>query len=149
MHSRSTVRSGVVKRPAHRIERVNEIIKEILSELLLLQIKDPRVGMVTITSVRASADLSSAKVFYTVMGGVDRRADTEKGLRSAKGFMRKVVADELKLRAAPELRFEYDDSLDRAMGIEKALKNEAIRIQDEEPVAPENRSPDENNDESA
>lgn len=111
-----------MKRSSHRIERVNGTIKEILSELLLTQIKDPRVGMVTITSVRVSSDLSTAKVYYTVMGDDDRRAETERGLNSAKNFMRRVVADELKLRSAPELKFEYDDSLDRAMRIEEALK---------------------------
>ena len=113
-----------MKKSSHRIERVNETIKEILSELLLGQIKDPRVGMVTITSVRVSSDYSTAKVFYTVMGDENRRADTVQGLKSARNFMRKQVADELKLRSAPELRFEYDDSLDRAMRIEQALKDE-------------------------
>jgi len=115
-----------VKRSSHRIERVNGTIKEILSELLLTQIKDPRVGMVTITSVRVSSDLSTAKVYYTVMGDEERRVDTERGLKSAKNFMRKVVADELKLRSAPELRFKYDDSLDRAMVIEETLKSESL-----------------------
>jgi ribosome-binding factor A len=114
-----------LKKSSHRIERINETIKEILSELLLTQIKDPRVGMVTITSVRVSSDFTTAKVYYTVMGDEARRIDTERGLKSAKNFMRKFVADELKLRTAPELRFEYDDSLDRAMGIEKALKEDS------------------------
>jgi ribosome-binding factor A len=126
-----------LKRPRYRIERVNEIIKEILSELLLGQIKDPRVGLVTITSVRVSSDLSTAKVYYTVMADEDKRVDTERGLRSAKNFMRKVVADELELRSAPDLRFVYDDSLDRAMGIEKALRDEAQRENDSDP---ENKS---------
>ncbi len=116
-----------MKKSPHRIERINETIKEILSELLIVQIKDPRVGMVTITSVRVSSDFSTAKVFYTVMGDVDRRVETERGLRSAKNFMRKFVAEELKLRNAPDLRFEYDDSLDRAMRIEKALKEDSLR----------------------
>jgi len=122
-----------LKRSSHRIERVNETIKEILSELLLVQIKDPRVGMVTITSVRVSSDFSTAKVYYTVMGDEDRRIDTERGLKSAKNFMRKIVADELKLRSAPDLRFEYDDSLDRAMRIEKALKDDSLQRKNGDP----------------
>lgn len=127
MSSRSFVRSGALKRHSHRIERVNETIKEILSELLLEQIKDPRVGMVTITSVDVSSDFSTADVHYTVMGDEDQRTNTERGLRSAKNFMRKAVADELKLRNAPDLRFKYDDSLDRAMRIEQTLREESLR----------------------
>jgi ribosome-binding factor A len=111
-----------MKKPAYRIERINETIREVLSELLLGQIKDPRVGMVTITAVRVSSDMSSAKVHYSVMGDESKRAETEQGLKSAKNFMRKTVADELKLRVAPELRFVYDDSLDKSFAIEEALK---------------------------
>lgn len=128
-----------MRRSSHRIERVNETIKEILSELLLVQIKDPRVGMVTITSVRISSDLSTAKVYYTVMGDEDRRIDTERGLKSAKNFMRKFVADELKLRSAPDLRFEYDDSLDRAMRIEKALKDDSLQRKNGDPKQAEQK----------
>jgi len=111
-----------MKRPSYRIERINETIKEVLSELLMRQIKDPRVGMVTITSVRVSNDLSTAKVHYSVMGDENERSETERGLRSARNFMRKAIADGLKLHSSPELRFVYDDSLDRAIAIEEALK---------------------------
>jgi len=111
-----------MKKPSYRIERINETIKEVISELLLNAIKDPRVGLVTITAVRVSSDLSSAKVHYSVMGDEVERAETEKGLRSAKNFMRTAVSNELKLRIAPELRFVYDDSLDKSFAIEEALK---------------------------
>ncbi len=121
-----------MKRPSHRIERVNETIKMVLSELLLSQIKDPRVGMVTITSVRVSKDFSSAKVYFSVMGDEAQRADTLRGLKSARHFMRGVVADALKLRNAPELRFVYDDTLDRAMAIEEALKKNPPKDDDPE-----------------
>ncbi len=127
-----------MKKPSFRIERINETIKEVLSELLLSSIKDPRVGMVTITAVRVSSDLSSAKVHYSVMGDEIERADTEKGLRSAKNFMRTAVSKELKLRSAPELRFVYDDSLDKSFAIEEALKKTKT-----EP-AQKNDSPDDN-----
>lgn len=111
-----------MKKPSYRVERINETIKEILSELLLRAIKDPRVGMVTITAVRVSSDLSSAKVHYSVMGDEVEKAETEKGMRSAKNFMRTAVANQLKLRSAPELIFVYDDSLDKSFAIEEALK---------------------------
>jgi ribosome-binding factor A len=116
-----------VKKPSYRVERINETIKEILGELLLGQIKDPRVGMVTITAVRVSSDLSTAKVHYTVMGEENDRLDTERGLASAKNFMRMTVASELKLRSAPELKFVYDDSLDRSLAIEEALRTSKRR----------------------
>lgn len=109
---------------SYRIERVNETIKELLSELLLGDaIKDPRIGMVTITAVRVSGDMAVAKVHFSVMGDDDAREQTTRGLVSARNFMRKVIADELKLRVAPELRFVYDDSLDRALRIEEALRD--------------------------
>jgi ribosome-binding factor A len=107
---------------SYRIERVNETIKEILSELVLNQVKDPRVGLVTITAVRVSGDMAVAKVHYSVMGDENERAETHKGLVSARAFMRKTIGRELKLRKAPELRFVYDDSLDRSIAIEEALK---------------------------
>jgi ribosome-binding factor A len=107
---------------SYRIERINETIKEILSELVLSQVKDPRVGLVTITAVRVSADMAVAKVHYSVMGDEHERAETHRGLVSARTFMRKTIGSELKMRNAPELRFVYDDSLDRAIAIEQALK---------------------------
>lgn len=107
---------------SYRNERINETIKEILCELLLGRIKDPRVGMVTITSVRVTSDFSLARVYYSVMGDEERRAQTELGLNSARSFMRNTIGKELKLRSAPELRFIYDDSLDKSFAIEEALK---------------------------
>lgn len=119
-----------MKKPSYRIERINETIKEVLGELLLSGLKDPRVGVVTITAVRVSQDFSSAKVHYSVLGDDEQRADTRRGLESAKNFMRKTIADELKLRSAPELRFVYDDSLDRALAVEEALKRSRTATED-------------------
>lgn len=107
---------------SYRQERINETIKEVLCELLLGRIKDPRVGMVTITSVRVTSDLSLARVYYSVMGDEDMRAETEQGLNSARNFMRNTIGKELKIRNAPELRFIYDDSLDKSFAIEEALQ---------------------------
>ena len=121
---------------SYRQERLNENIKELLSELILKKIKDPRVGFVTITSVKISADQMTAKVYFSVMGSEQDRLDSRKGLRSARNFMRRVVGDQLKLRHVPEFRFVYDDSLDKAMKIEEVLKelkkNDAARPEDDE-----------------
>ena len=105
-----------------RMERLNESIKELLSELLLGRIKDPRIGFVTITAVKISSDLLTAKVYYSVMGGEEEKLESKRGLDSARNFLRKTVSKELKMHHAPELRFVYDDSLDKAIAIEEALK---------------------------
>ena len=113
---------------SYRIERLNESIKALLSELIGKSIKDPRVGFVTITSVEVARDLETAKVYYTVLGEEEDRVESKQGLVSARNFLRKSVGRELKLRNAPDLRFVYDNSLDRAIEIEDAIR----RIHDEE-----------------
>jgi len=107
---------------SYRIERVNETIKEIIGDLLLNGIKDPRVGFVTITGVRTSGDLSVARVHYSVLGDEEVRSTAHKGLVSAARFIQRVLAKELKVRISPHLVFIYDDSLDRAMRIEEMLR---------------------------
>ena len=107
---------------SYRKEKLGERIKELIGELVLNQLKDPRIGLVTITSVRVAPDLTSAKVYFTVMGDDAARAETRKGLESAKNFLKKTVGRELQLRQVPELRFEYDDALDRAMRIDETLE---------------------------
>lgn len=122
-------------KPSYRIDRINGRIKEILGDLILTSIKDPRVGMVTITAVKVSADLSYAKIYYSVMGDESARADTRSGLESAKNFMRRTVADELGMRNAPELRFVYDDTLDRALAIDDKLRE--VGLGDDSPAEAE------------
>jgi ribosome-binding factor A len=107
---------------SYRKEKLNERIKELIGELLLNRVKDPRVGLVTITSVTIAPDFTTAKVYFTVMGDEAVRAETREGLDSATSFLRKTVANELKLRVAPELRFVYDDTLDRAMRIDETIE---------------------------
>ena len=113
-----------------RIERLNDAIKELISELIHKRVKDPRIGFVTILSVDVAADLTSAKVYYSVMGSDEDKAATLQGLESAAGFFRRVIGKELKLRYSPELRFTYDHSLDKAIAIDEKLRE--IREEDEE-----------------
>lgn len=124
---------------SYRIERVNETIKEIIGGLILNGIKDPRVGLVSITAVRASGDLAFARVCYSVMGDEEARGRSHEGLVSATSFIRKVIAKELKVRTPPELIFEYDDSLDRAMRIEEKLRE--VGLDDEDTTSPETEEP--------
>jgi len=114
-----------------RKERINELVKEILSELLASDdFKDPRIGLVTITAVKVAKDMASAKVSFSVMGDDVQRAETLKGLISARAYMRTIVSRSLKVRSAPELRFVYDDSLDKSLRIEKTLRD--VGVYDEE-----------------
>lgn len=123
-------------RSNHRIERVNELIKEVLSELVMTEVKDPRVGLVTIVGVRVTHDLSSAKVLFSVMGDEEQRAMTLKILKGASGYMRRVLVRQLDVKVAPELRWVYDDSLDRSFRIEEMLRDTGTardRTKDDEP----------------
>jgi len=106
----------------YRIERINEIIKEVLSEIILTEVKDPRVGLVTIVGVRVAKDLSTAKVHFSVLGDTAQREVSMKILKGASGFMRHAIADAIDVQHAPELRWIYDDSLDRAFRIKEGLR---------------------------
>ena len=108
---------------SYRKERMNETMKEVLSDLLFNQVKDPRVGFVTITAVVVSRDYETAKVYYTVMGDDEEKEESKRGLISAGGFLRKTVCSHLKLRNAPELHFVYDDTLDRSIRVEEAIRD--------------------------
>ena len=107
---------------SYRLEKINDVMKELLSELIFKTLRDPRIGFVTVTAVQTAPDLMSARVYVSVMGSEDDKKATLLGLESAGSFLRRTVGRELKLRYAPELRFIYDDSLDRAIAIEDVLK---------------------------
>lgn len=95
-----------------RPQKVADLIQRELAELIRLELRDPRVGMVTITSVDVSPDLSHAKVFFTLL---DKKllAETSHGLQRAAGFLRSQLAHRMKLYTTPELRFAYDESVER------------------------------------
>jgi ribosome-binding factor A len=101
-----------VKRGQGRPQKLGDQIQRELSDLLARELRDPRVGMVTITSVDVSPDFSHAKVFFTVLEK-DKLEDTVHGLRRAAGFLRSQLARRIKLYTTPELRFEYDESVER------------------------------------
>ena len=108
--------------PFKRADRVAGLIQEELSRLLLREVKDPRLHRVTITAVRVSPDLRHAWVFFTGPGGKDDLPEELKGLESAAGFLRGKLGRALRLRYAPELTFEVDDSLERGLHIAALLK---------------------------
>ena len=95
-----------------RPEKLGDLIQRELSDLLQRELRDPRVGMVTITSVDVSPDLSHAKVFFTIFDK-ERLQDTLAGLKRSSGFLRSQLARRIKLYTTPELRFVYDESIER------------------------------------
>ncbi len=96
-----------------RARRVGEQIQQILAQLIQREIKDPRVGMVTITAVKVSKDFEIAKVYISVLGDADKIASTMDGLNHAAGFLRTELSHQLKLRSTPKLNFVYDASLEQ------------------------------------
>jgi len=98
----------------HRIERVNSLIRQEISELLQRQVKDPRLGnFVSVTEVSASHDLRYAKIFISRIGSEEEKQETLSVLAAASGFFRKELSRRLRLRRIPELSFQWDDSIER------------------------------------
>ena len=106
---------------AGRMRRVDEAVRAVLSDAISKDLKDPRVGFVTVTAVKTSPDLRHARVYVSVLGDAQTRTNTLAGLRSAHGFLQGRVADELSLKRTPMLTFEYDESIDRGMRISRLI----------------------------
>lgn len=104
-----------------RMNRVGEQIKKELSQIIQREIKDPRIGFLTITGVEVSGDLSQAKIFITVLGNNEAKANSLKALEKAKGFMRGEVGRRIGLRHTPELIFKIDESVEYGTRIESLL----------------------------
>lgn len=100
------------QRSSGRPQKLGDLIQRELSALVQRELRDPRVGMITITGVDVSPDFSHAKVFFTTLNK-ETLADAEQGLRRASGFLRSQLAKRIKLYTTPELRFEYDESVER------------------------------------
>jgi ribosome-binding factor A len=107
-----------------RLRRVNEAVRQVLSDAVTQDLKDPRIGFVTVTAVRTSPDLRHARVFVSVLGEQAERQATLDGLRSAHGFLQRRVAAELRLKHTPTLAFEYDESIDRGMRVSELIDRE-------------------------
>jgi ribosome-binding factor A len=108
---------------SHRPERVGELIRETVAEFLTTNVRDPRIGFVTVTGVQVSADLGHATVQVSVMGSEDEKARSLEGLASAARFLRGRVASVLRLRTSPELHFQLDRGLEHAQRIAQVLKD--------------------------
>ncbi|MCX8032931.1 MAG: 30S ribosome-binding factor RbfA [Thermoleophilia bacterium] len=118
--------------PSYRMRRVNEAIREIIGTALAEDIKDPRIGFVTLTAVETSPDLSHAKVFVSVYGKKADKEATLVGLRAAGAYLRRRIGDELPLKRVPFLEFVYDSSIDQGMRIDALLRSSEKHEEDEE-----------------
>lgn len=108
-----------------RSRRVGEQMQRELASLIRTQIKDPRLGMVTLSGVEVSRDLGHAKVYFTVLGDDESKQKSLDVLTHAAGFLRKELGREMKLRTVPELHFHYDTTLDQGMRLD-ALISKAV-----------------------
>jgi ribosome-binding factor A len=106
-----------------RIDRLGDLIREEISSLLIRDIKDPRIRMLTVTDVEVSRDIRTAKVFYSVSGDQRAKDETQRGLESAVGFIKTALAQNLTIRRVPELVFIYDKSLDYGQKIDRILED--------------------------
>lgn len=107
-----------------RAVRVAESVRAVIAELLLREIKDPRVGMVTLTAVHLTDDLRHCKVYFSCVGDDDARARALAGLRSAAGFVRRQLTQRLALRYAPDVTFAFDPSLETSERLNALLRGE-------------------------
>jgi ribosome-binding factor A len=103
-----------------RMRRVDESLRQVLSEALL-ELKDPRIGFVTITGVDTSPDLRQARVYVSVLGSERKREATLAGLAAAHGVLQARIARELRLKRTPQLTFEYDPSVERGVRMTKLI----------------------------
>jgi ribosome-binding factor A len=106
-----------------RMRRTDDLVRKVISEALLTKVQDPRIGMVSVTGVRISRELDTAKVWVTVLGDEAARTETMRGLRSAASFLQSEIARQVRMRKVPRLFFVYDDSLDEGMRIDAALRD--------------------------
>ena len=114
------------KRGFARTDRINEQIRRELADLIRLELKDPRVSLVTLTDVEITADYTHAKVFYTTLVGAEQREQIARGLKRSAGFLRRELGKRVRIHHSPELHFVYDASVERGTQL-SSLIDEAIR----------------------
>ena len=105
-----------------RMRRVDEAMREVLSGAITSEIKDPRVGFVTVTGVKVTPDLRRAWVFYTSFGDDKARAGTRAALRSARPHLRSTIGRQVRLKYLPDLEFEEDQSLENGQRIDELIR---------------------------
>jgi ribosome-binding factor A len=105
-----------------RMRRVNEVIREVLGAAISTDLRDPRIGFVTVTAVETSPDLRSARVFVSVLGNEEERDETLKGLASAHGVLQSRLNAELTMKRTPSLTFHFDDTIQKGIRVSELLE---------------------------
>jgi ribosome-binding factor A len=105
----------------HRTERIAEQLREEVSQILATEVADPGVGLVTVSRVKVTPDLSLARVYWTILGNDEERKKTTKALQRAASFVRRVLAGRVTLRRVPEVVFQYDEGLANHQRVEEIL----------------------------
>jgi ribosome-binding factor A len=103
------------------MRRVNEALREVITEAIAGELQDPRIGFVTVTAVDTSPDLRAAKVFVSVLGDEDEREATLAGLRSSHGVLQRTIAGQMRIKRTPTLSFHYDEGIERADRVTRLL----------------------------
>ena len=114
------------------MRRVDETLRQVLSEAIQT-LKDPRIGFVTVTGVKTTADLKESTVYVSVLGGEDKLRRTLEGLEAARGVLQAKINDQLRLRRTPQLTFEYDPSVERGVRMTKLIDELAPDVPEEDP----------------
>lgn len=129
----------------HRTERIAEQVREEISQMLTTEVSDPGVGLVTVTRVKVTPDLSLARVYWTILGGPAERRDTTRALRRVAGYVRHLLAERLTLRRVPEVQFLFDEGaaaqdrveqIIRELHAEEAARTDAPDAPDAPPETP-------------
>lgn len=115
-----------------RKDRVSEQVRRELAELIRTELKDPRVGMISLTDVEVTADYAHAKVFFSSLAGGEALSDVLTGLQNASGFLRRELGKRISIHTTPQLHFVYDQSLERGADLSKLIA-EASAISDRTP----------------
>ena len=105
-----------------RSRRIAEQVQRELSDIIRQELKDPRVGMITLTDVEMTPDNAHARVYFTLLGDASRIEEAQAGLQHAAGYLRTELARRLKIRVVPQLHFEYDASVERGMRLYKLIE---------------------------
>lgn len=105
-----------------RSRRIAEQVQRELSDIIRLELKDPRVGMITLTEVEMTPDNAHARVYFTLLGDASRIEEAQTGLQHAAGYLRRELAHRLKIRIVPQLHFEYDASVERGIRLYKLIE---------------------------
>jgi ribosome-binding factor A len=120
--------------PFARSDRISGLIQKVLSEILKRDIGDPRLKMATITEVEVSRDLKLARIYFTTPSDKNKKEAAIKGFRSARGFIKRILAQEIDLKYMPDIKFIYDNSLEYGAHIDELIKSIKIKNGSDHPT---------------